>query len=107
VKKNYGSPMTLANMRANGVRAVSATCEACGHTTDVNVDAVPENVTVPETGRRLRCGHCGGKQISARPARHTATQQPLPSFRAYRPEAHAAKSADPTVLQPKPPKGRA
>jgi hypothetical protein len=36
-------PMTFANMRANGVRAVIATCEACGHKADVNVDALPEN----------------------------------------------------------------
>ena len=48
-----GPPMTLANMRMNGVRAVIATCEACGHTADVNVDALPERVTVPEAGRRL------------------------------------------------------
>jgi hypothetical protein len=39
--------MTLENMRINGVRAVIATCEACGHKADVNV-ALPENVTVPE-----------------------------------------------------------
>jgi len=42
VKKNFGPPMTLANMRANGVRAVIATCEACNHKADVNVDALPE-----------------------------------------------------------------
>jgi hypothetical protein len=75
--------MTLANMRSNGVRAVIATFEACGHKADVNVDALPENVTVPETGRRLRCSHCGGKQINTRPAWHTAALPPLPPFRAY------------------------
>jgi hypothetical protein len=32
--------MTLANMRANGVRAVTATSE--GRSADVNVDALPE-----------------------------------------------------------------
>jgi hypothetical protein len=31
--------MTLANMRQNGVRAVIATCQGCGHKADVNVDA--------------------------------------------------------------------
>jgi hypothetical protein len=40
VKKNFGPPMTLANMRSNSVRAVIATCEACGHKADVNVDAL-------------------------------------------------------------------
>jgi hypothetical protein len=48
MSKTLGPPMTLANMRANGVRAVIATCEACGHKADVNVDALPENVFVPE-----------------------------------------------------------
>jgi hypothetical protein len=48
--------MTLANMRANGVHAVTATCQACAHQADVNVDALPETLTVPEVGRRLRCG---------------------------------------------------
>jgi hypothetical protein len=35
--KNFGPPMTLGNMRQNGVRAVIARCEACGHAADVNV----------------------------------------------------------------------
>jgi hypothetical protein len=42
--------MTLANMRLNGVRAVIANCEACGHKAEVNIDALPEGVTVPEAG---------------------------------------------------------
>jgi hypothetical protein len=50
--------MTLSNMRANGVHAVSAACEACGHKADVNVDALPETVTVPKAGQRLRCTCC-------------------------------------------------
>jgi hypothetical protein len=37
-----GPPMTIANMRANGVRAVTATCANCGHAADVNVDLLPE-----------------------------------------------------------------
>jgi hypothetical protein len=67
-----GPPMTLANMRQNGVRAVTATCEACGRSADVNVDALPETVTVPKAGQRLRCSSRGGKTISTRPAWHTA-----------------------------------
>jgi hypothetical protein len=42
--------MTLSIMRANGVHAVSAACGACGHKADVNVDALPETVTVPKAG---------------------------------------------------------
>ncbi len=47
LRSKPGPPMTLANMRQNGVHAVTATCEACGHKADVNVDALPESLTVP------------------------------------------------------------
>jgi hypothetical protein len=67
--------MTLANMRINGVRALIATCEACGHKADVNVDPLPETIAVPEAGRRLRCSQCGGKRINTRPAWHTASNR--------------------------------
>jgi hypothetical protein len=46
-------PMTLANMRANGVRSVIAACANCGHSADVNVDLLPETLTVPEASNRL------------------------------------------------------
>ena len=68
---NFGPPMTLANMRQNGVRAVAATCEACGHEAVVNVDALAETITVPEVGRRFCCSRCGGKRVNTRPAWHT------------------------------------
>ena len=75
--------MTLANMRANGVYSVTATCEACGHSADVVVDALPQTVTVPKAGQRLRCGSCGGKTISTRPAWHTSPRQGVPDFRPH------------------------
>jgi hypothetical protein len=76
--RSLGPPMTLENMRINGVHAVIATWEACGHKGDVNVDALPETVAVPEAGRRLRCSQCGGKRIDTRPAWHTSgTPHPL------------------------------
>ena len=34
-------PMTLANMRLNGVRSVIASCANCGRSADVNVDLLP------------------------------------------------------------------
>jgi hypothetical protein len=43
-------------MRANGVRVVTATCANC-RSADVNVDLLPETLTVPEAGKRLRCSH--------------------------------------------------
>jgi hypothetical protein len=60
-------PMTLANMRLNGVRMVTASCANCGRSADVNVDLLSETLTVPETGRRLCCSQCGGRTISTRP----------------------------------------
>jgi hypothetical protein len=45
-REKPGPPMTLGNMRQNGVRAVIAMCESCGHKADVNVDALPETIFV-------------------------------------------------------------
>jgi hypothetical protein len=42
--------MTLANIRRNGVRPVIAAYQACGHKADVNVDALPETLFVPDVG---------------------------------------------------------
>lgn len=67
--------MTLANMRANGVRMVIASCEACGHAADVNVDPMLETVTVPQVGLSLQCSQCGANTINTRPAWHTAYHQ--------------------------------
>ena len=84
MRSKPGPPMTLANMRQNGVRAVTATCEACGHKADVNVDAMPGHIYVPEAGLRLRCSQCGGKTISPRPAWHTGGQRPgAPHYRPH------------------------
>jgi hypothetical protein len=41
------APMTLANMRHNGVRSVIASCANCGRSADVNVDLLPETLTAP------------------------------------------------------------
>jgi hypothetical protein len=69
--RNFGPPMSLANMRQNGVREIIAACAACGHKADVNVDALAETIAVPKVGQRLRCSQCGGKQINTQPAWHT------------------------------------
>ena len=65
--------MTLGNMRANGVRAVIATClnRECGHKADVVVDQIADAVFVSDVGRRMRCSACGERKIESRPAWHT------------------------------------
>ena len=78
-------PMTLTNMRANGVRSIIAACANCGGSADVNVDLLPETLTVPETVKRLRCSSCGGKTISTRPAWHTSPRQGVPDYQRERP----------------------
>jgi hypothetical protein len=80
MRRKPGPPMTLANMRQNGVRAVIATCLGCEHKADVNVDALPETIFVPNAGRRLRCSQCGSKRIDTRPAWHTASQPSRPTL---------------------------
>jgi hypothetical protein len=67
-----GPPMTLQNMRENGVRAVIAACECCNRSANVNVVALPETAYVPHVGQGLRCSQCGGRRILTRPAWHTA-----------------------------------
>jgi hypothetical protein len=54
-------PMTLSNMRANGVRSLIVHCSNvnCRHESIVNVDTIPDDVFVPSLGVRMRCQQCG------------------------------------------------
>ena len=70
-----GPPMTRANMRANGVRAVIAACEACGHSADVNVDALAETIVVPEVGGACASANAAGTgSMSGRRGTRAATR---------------------------------
>jgi hypothetical protein len=60
-------PMTLGNMRRNGVRGLFVTCLHCGHHTEVNVDGWPDDVPVPSFGPRMWCSQCGNLGADARP----------------------------------------
>jgi len=60
-------PMTLGNMRQNGVRGLYVTCQRCGHCSEVNVDAWADDVPVPSFGPRMRCSKCGKLGATARP----------------------------------------
>src|SRR5215470_4564288 len=50
-------PITLGNMRLNGVGGLYG--PHCGHHSEVNVDAWPADVPVPSFGLRMRCSKCG------------------------------------------------
>ena len=64
-----GPPMTLSNMRKQGVCGLSVTClnHACRHHSVVNVDDWPHEVEVPSFGLRMKCSKCGGKRVDVRP----------------------------------------
>jgi Zn finger protein HypA/HybF involved in hydrogenase expression len=63
-----GRPMDLANMRANGVRALAVHCLDCTHGAEVNVDDQPHHLDVPSFAQRLRCSKCGSKNVHVMPA---------------------------------------
>src|SRR6516164_5689354 len=62
-KRQPGPPMTLANMRRQGVRKLIAYClnDSCRHQALIDVSAYPDNVEVPSFQRRIKCGECGGQ----------------------------------------------
>jgi hypothetical protein len=59
--------MTLANMRAQGVRWLSVTCELCHHQATMNVDRFDDAIPVPAFGPRMVCTSCGIIGAFARP----------------------------------------
>jgi hypothetical protein len=58
-RQHEGSPMDLANMRANGVRSLSVSCRACHRSVRFNVDAYRDIVPVVAFGPRMVCTRCG------------------------------------------------
>jgi hypothetical protein len=77
-------PMTLGNMRQNGVRGLDVTCLHCGYHTEVNVDAWLDDVPVPSFGPRMRCTKCGHLGADARPNWNERSDW-LPGGAQYRP----------------------
>jgi hypothetical protein len=53
--------MTLASMRAMGVRSVDAVCSVtlCGHSGRIDASGLPDALPVPAVALRLRCSRCG------------------------------------------------
>ena len=62
------SPMTLGNMRENGVRSLLVTCSnvTCRHEKIVDVDAYGDDLFVPSFGPRMRCERCGQRGADVR-----------------------------------------
>ena len=57
-----GPPMTLGNMREQGVRGLAVYClnHSCRHHTVINVDSYPHEIEVPSFALRMKCSKCGG-----------------------------------------------
>ena len=62
-----GDPMTLGNMRANGVRSLDVSCWQCHHRAILSADPWPDHVPVPSFGPRMVCTRCGIIGADARP----------------------------------------
>ncbi len=60
-------PMTLGNMRENGVRSLDVSCWLCHHRAIMSADPWPEHVPVPTFGPRMVCTRCGIIGADARP----------------------------------------
>jgi hypothetical protein len=62
-----GPPMTLANMRAQGVRSLWVVCDLCHHDAVLNVDRFGDGVPVPWFAPLMVCTVCGIIGAFARP----------------------------------------
>jgi hypothetical protein len=54
-RSQAGPPMTLGNMRANGVRSLDVSCWQCHQRTIMSADPWPDHVPVPLRHHRCRC----------------------------------------------------
>ena len=62
-------PMTLANMREQGVQRPLVSClnQACGHEVVFDVWSYPGDMEVRSLARRMICSKCGGESAFVRP----------------------------------------
>jgi hypothetical protein len=66
-ERYQGPPMTLANMRAQGVRSLSVSYWHCHHGAALIVDRWPDDVPLPSFGPRMVCTGCGIVGADVRP----------------------------------------
>jgi hypothetical protein len=66
-RSQAGDPMTLGNMRANGVRSLDVSYWQCHHRAILSADPWPDHVPVPSFGPRMVCTRCGIIGADARP----------------------------------------
>ena len=66
---NISIPMTLGNMRTNGVRSLVVHCSNvnCRHEKIVSVDGYGDDAFVPSFGPRMRCEKCGQRGADVMP----------------------------------------
>ena len=57
--RHYTDPMTLGNMRENGVHRLWVSCWCCHHDALLDVGGYPDSVPVPAFGPRMVCTSCG------------------------------------------------
>jgi hypothetical protein len=60
-------PMTLANMRENGVRSLDVQCWQCRHRTIINADKWLGDLIVKSFEPRMVCTKCGMIGADVRP----------------------------------------
>ena len=64
-----GPPVTLGNMRANGVPGLNVQClnPACRHEITFSVDDYADDIEVSWFRPRMICSKCGDKRIDVQP----------------------------------------
>ncbi len=60
-------PATVGSERRLGVRVAEIWCEPCVRSVEINTDALPDDLPIPDICLRYRCERCGGKSLSSRP----------------------------------------
>jgi hypothetical protein len=60
-------PMTLGDMRANGVHSLAVSCWHCHHEAVISAAPRPDDMPVPMFGPRMVCARCGIVGADVRP----------------------------------------